>query len=312
MAITSGFFNSVNGDRKYNAEQINEFFGQLISSGVLPNPSTNLQVKAKSGMTVQVLAGKGFIDSHWVKNDAAAEFTLDTADSVLNRIDAIIMKLDLNTDARTITIEVKKGTPASSPTAPTMTRTTAVKEYCLATVYVGKTVTSISQSNITDTRANTDVCGWVTGLITQVDTADLFIQYQSAYEEQLAIMNDWFEHKQTQFDNWFNALTSTLNVNTYIQRYHKTVEITEPTNMFNLDMSGYTYDPADVIFVNVNGVMLTETYDYTINTNVTPPRLDTKNSMDASNILEITVLKSKIGQTSGSGTAYANGDEVDY
>lgn len=128
MAITSGFFNSVNGDRKYNAEQINEFFGQLISSGVLPNPSTNLQVQAKSGMTVQVLAGKGFIDSHWLKNDSPAELTIDTADSVLNRIDVIIMKLDLNTDARSITIEVKKGTAASTPTAPVMTRTTAVKE----------------------------------------------------------------------------------------------------------------------------------------------------------------------------------------
>lgn len=295
MAITSGFFNSVNGDRKYNAEQINEFFGQLISSGVLPNPSTNLQVKAKSGMTVQVLAGKGFIDSHWVKNDTAAEFTLDTADSVLNRIDAIIMKLNLNTDARTITIEVKKGTPASVPTAPTMARTTAVKEYCLATVYVGKTATQITQANITDTRANTNVCGWVTGLITQVDTADLFIQYQTAYEEQLALMSDWFESQQSQFNAWYSTLTSELNVNTYIQRYHKTVEIASPANTFNLDMEGYTYDAADIIFVNVNGVMLAETYDYTINTNVTPPRLDTKNSMDADNILEITVLKSKIG-----------------
>lgn len=295
MAITSGFFNSVNGDRKYNAEQINEFFGQLISSGVLPNPSTNLQVRAKSGMTVQVLAGKGFIDSHWIKNDSPAELTIDTADSVLNRIDAIIMKLDLNTDARSITIEVKKGAPASTPTAPTMTRTTAVKEYCLATVYVGKTVTQITQANITDTRANTDVCGWVTGLITQVDTADLFIQYQTAYEEQLALMSDWFEYQQSQFNAWYSALTSELNVNTYIQRYHKTVEITSATNKFDLDMDGYTYDAADIIFVNVNGVMLTETYDYTISTNVTPPRLDTKKSMDADNILEITVLKSKIG-----------------
>ena len=58
MAVTSGFFNSVEGDRKYNAEQLSNFFGCVISSGVLPNPSTNLQVKAKTGMTVSVGPGR--------------------------------------------------------------------------------------------------------------------------------------------------------------------------------------------------------------------------------------------------------------
>lgn len=295
MAVTSGFFNSVSGDRKYNAEQINEFFGGLISSGVLPNPSTNLQVVAKSGMTVQVKAGKGYIDSHWVKNDNALDLTIDTADSILNRIDAIVMKLDENTSARTITIEVKKGTAASSPTAPTMERTTSIKEYCLATVYVGKAVTSISQSNITDTRANTDVCGWVTGLITQVDTSTLFIQWQTAYEEQMHDMKTWMNEQQEGFEMWLSALTGKLQVNTYIQQYRSIVSTKTKVSEIAIGIS--EYDPTtDILFANINGIVLVEEQDYTISGTGESAKIVLNSAIDGDNAIEFRVLKSKIGQ----------------
>ena len=44
MAVTSGFFNSINGDRKYNARQIGMYLGKIIRSGVFSNPSTNLPI----------------------------------------------------------------------------------------------------------------------------------------------------------------------------------------------------------------------------------------------------------------------------
>lgn len=295
MAVTSGFFNSVNGDRKYTAEQINEFFGGLISSGVLPNPSTNLQVVAKSGMTVQVKAGKGYIDSHWVKNDNALDLTIDTADSILNRIDAVIMKLYENTSARTITIEVKKGTAASSPTAPTMERTTSIKEYCLATVYVGKAVTSISQSNITDTRANTDVCGWVTALITQVDTSTLFTQWQTAYEEQMQAMQTWQNTQQANFESWLSALTGELQVNTYIQQYRSIVSTKTKVSEIAIGIS--EYDPTtDILFANINGIVLVEEQDYTISGTGESAKIVLNSAIDGNNAIEFRVLKSKIGQ----------------
>lgn len=295
MAVTSGFFNSVSGDRKYNAEQINEFFGGLISSGVLPNPSTNLQVVANSGMNVQVKAGKGYIDSHWVKNDNALDLTIDTADSILNRIDAVIMKLDENTSARTITVEVKKGTAASSPTAPTMERTTSIKEYCLATVYVGKAVTSISQSNITDTRANTDVCGWVTGLITQVDTSTLFTQWQTAYEEQMRDMKTWMNEQQEGFEMWLSALTGKLQVNTYIQQYRSIVSTETKVSEITIGIS--EYDPTtDILFANINGIVLVEEQDYTISGTGKSTKIVLNNAIDGDNVIEFRVLKSKIGQ----------------
>ena len=40
MAIKYGFFNSVSGDRKYNADDISNYFLKLISDGVFATPAT--------------------------------------------------------------------------------------------------------------------------------------------------------------------------------------------------------------------------------------------------------------------------------
>ena len=61
MAVTYGFFDSINGDRTYNADDIGNYFLKLISNGVFATPSTSLQVQATTGMTVNVAAGWGFI-----------------------------------------------------------------------------------------------------------------------------------------------------------------------------------------------------------------------------------------------------------
>lgn len=108
MAVTGGFFNSKNGDRKYNAEQISRYFDKIITSGVFPNPSTNLQVVEAGGMNVQVMPGRGMMDCHWINNDSNLQLALEPSDVVLNRIDAIIMKLDLTEEVRSVSIEIKK------------------------------------------------------------------------------------------------------------------------------------------------------------------------------------------------------------
>lgn len=249
MALTSGFFNSIGGDRKYNAEQVSEFFGGLISSGVLPNPSTNLQVMAKTGMTVQVMPGKGFIDSHWVKNDAYLDLAVETADSILNRIDAVVMKLNTDVGARKITIELKKGIPATAPVPPEMTREGGIQEYCLATILVGKLVNSVTQSNITDTRPNTKVCGWVTGLIEQIDTSTLFLQYQSA------------------FDEWFSAIKETLATSTLIRSYHSVYTTSGPAEtVIPIGISQFNKE-LDIFQVYINGLKLVPGVEYTLESN---------------------------------------------
>ncbi len=207
MTVTSGFFNSINGDRKYNARQIGMYLGKIIRSGVFPNPSTNLQVTAAGGMAVQVWPGRGMADCHWMDNDSMYTIILDDADLILDRIDAVVMRLDESDDAREVSIAVKKGAPASSPQAPAMERTEKVEEYCLAQIYVPKIkddgTQEILQANITDTRADTEVCGWVTSLIEQVDTHTLFLQWQDAYQR-------YYDESTETFETWLAGIKAQL------------------------------------------------------------------------------------------------------
>ena len=69
MAYKSGFFNSINGDRKYNAEELSNFYGQLISNGVLNKKDNGLQVTAGNGLTVQISKGWAWINTHYFYND---------------------------------------------------------------------------------------------------------------------------------------------------------------------------------------------------------------------------------------------------
>ena len=92
MAVSFGFFDSVNDDRLYNADDISNYFVKLITNGVFATPASAMQVQSNSGMTVKVSAGWGFISCKWVHNDAPYILTLDALDMVLNRIDLIHAK----------------------------------------------------------------------------------------------------------------------------------------------------------------------------------------------------------------------------
>lgn len=285
MAITYGFFNSSNGDRKYNADQMSQYFKGLISSGVFENVGGALQVIAGTGMTVQVKTGRAVIDYKWVENDAVLNLDITQSHGALNRWTAVVVRLDVTN--RLITITTKDGTAASNPTKPSMDNTSTTKEICLAYVYVAAGVTSISQADITDMRPSS-LCGWITGLINQVDTSELFIQYQTAYEGFLSEMTE-------DFDEWFETLTDQLNVNTYIKEYSKQVTFngTSGENAIALDMTGYTYRADDVIRVHINGLLGVADTDYTLSTSGTPTI--TTQATASGTVVDIEVLKSKIG-----------------
>lgn len=299
MAITSGFFNSVNGDRTYNAEQINDYLTGLVSGGVYESVGGGLQVKSNAGMKVQVASGKVTgSDGKWLNNDSTLVLTLDAADLVLNRYDAIVAKLDGNQNQRTGTITVKKGTAASTPTKPTAERTQFVEEYILAYVYVGKGVTAITQAQIEDTRVNTSICGFVTGLIKQVDTSQLFLQYQTAYAQFLNELNDWKRQQKTAFDSWFATLTDELKIDTYIGWSTKTWNSSEP---LETDDITDIYNEGDLVFVFINGLLVSRWIDYTIIANGpesnTTYVLKLKNRILNTSINPVTffAIRSKIG-----------------
>lgn len=204
MAIQSGFFNSVNGDRRYDAKWFAQYFASFIGNGVFPNPSTGLKVVEGSNMTTVLKAGKGWINGYFMINDSDYVLQHAIADGVLKRIDRIVMRLNHLT--RQIEIVVKKGAFASNPVAPSLQRDVEYYELALADVMIGIGVTRITQANITDQRLNTALCGIVHGVVDQVDTTTLFNQYQSWITQQKELYEAdyeaWTTDKHLEIDNW--------------------------------------------------------------------------------------------------------------
>ena len=206
MAEKYSFFNAVLSgeeyDRTYKAEDLAEYFSSFIANGVFPNPSTNLQVMSTGNMDISIGTGKAWINGYYYSNTENMTKTLNVADGTLDRIDLVVLRLDLT--KRLMQIDIKVGTTASNPTTPELTRTDSIYELGLASIYIASGVTSIRQANITDLRYNQDYCGYVTNTVTTIDTETLLNQ-----------VTDWADAKKTEYENefttWFEALKDTLS-----------------------------------------------------------------------------------------------------
>jgi hypothetical protein len=296
MALTYGFFNSVNGDRKYNADQMSEMFDGLICDGVYQNVGEAMQVVASTGLTVNVSTGRARINSQWAKVDTAHPITLNGSHVTLNRYTAICLRVDFAN--RKIELIARDGENATTPTKPEIVRNSYYYELILAYIYVGAGATTLTQANIEDTRANTALCGIVSSLVQQLDTQTLYDQYTAAYNEQLEKMNAWFTAQRNAFDTWFNDLTETLNVDTYITNATENYTTTSASGERYIDIPltlNYTTD--DLLLVFINGVNLAQGVDYEIQLNeVTGGYMAVlPNKVAAGNVFTFTVVKSQIG-----------------
>lgn len=309
MAITSGFFNSINGDRTYNAEQMTTYFEGLVSDGIYENIGDKFVVTAGTGMSVNIGSGRALVKSHWIKNDATLTLTLDAADVQLSRVDAIVLRLDQTENGRNIDIAIKKGEPSQRPTAPPVTRTNSVHELMLATITVNKSTTQIVQSNISDRRSSSQ-CGWVTGIIKQVDTSDLFLQWQAAYENYYAQATAEFDAymaaKQTEFARWFSSLAATLNVDTSITKYQNTVIVTGEITEIMIGIPEYD-SATDVLFTYIGGVFFIEGDEYTASGAGNAAKITLVKNLRGVNTVTFVVLKNVIGQSVlAAGTTYTS------
>ena len=119
MAISYGFYNSKDGDRKYNASHLNTLFDGVIQDGVFQTIGNTFAVSPGSGLSVSVATGKCWFKNTWMINDNPIIINLDSVIGVgRSRIDAIVIDIDKrDTDAvdkRENSIKVVKGDEASS------------------------------------------------------------------------------------------------------------------------------------------------------------------------------------------------------
>lgn len=281
----SSFFNSVSHDRTYRAEDWAEYFASFIGNGVFPVPSTGLQVVVDNGMNLLLKAGKAWINGYFYNNTSDLTITIGTADGQLNRIDRIVVRWDLTN--RIISAEVKSSAYSASPSAPALQRDADIYELALADVYVGAGVTTITQSNITDQRLNTSLCGVVAAVVDQIDTeafnAQLqawFAEYQSLsaaeYNTLVSYMNslklqgntqyDAFEQHMAdfeaqaaaEFNSWFKGLQDVLDENAAANLMNVTNALDARVDLIEaVIFNDITENPFLILFDDLSGVSST-------------------------------------------------------
>lgn len=219
MAVTSGFYNSINGDRTYNAEQMSAIFDGIINDGVLANIGKVFQVRVSASERgiVSVGTGRAWFNSTWIYNDSLGFIQLADSDSLLDRIDAVVIEVDHSESVRAANIKRVTGTAASNPTKPAMTSTDEMHQYPLAYIHRTAGTNAISDSDITNA-VGTSECPYVTGILQVQSIDNIVAQWQAQWNEWFnnvkttgeGDLSSFITQAQNEFNTWFNQIKDTL------------------------------------------------------------------------------------------------------
>ena len=163
---------------QYYADDASGYLATRLS-GVY-SADEDFAVTANGDLTVSVSAGQAWVHPARFRGrsiimEQPETVTLTAADAVRSRIDRLVLRYDAA--ARKTRLQVLEGTPDSaSPTAPEITRTALVYDLCLAEIRRPAGSTVVTAADITDTRADEDVCGVMRDGVTGIPTAQLQAQ----------------------------------------------------------------------------------------------------------------------------------------
>jgi hypothetical protein len=234
-------------DRTYTDEDFADYFKNFISNGVFPNPSTNLKVLSQSNnLNLTVKNGAGFINGRGYQLKKDKIIKINDADKNYNRKDIIFLQSD-PIISREIKILYKVGTPASNPIKPSLIRNSDIWELELCEILVKSNITTIMPIDITDSRLNSNLCGFVVGLIQQIDTTNIFNSYQNLINQAQNNIIDfeneykaWFISIKTEiFDKKYFDFNNNMYRKGYSYSYTKTGTDFSETIKNTLDNSTY-------------------------------------------------------------------------
>lgn len=186
--IKSGFYDSINHDRLYGADDFSDYFEGLISDGIYAGVGKEFKVSADgSTMGVKVDTGRAKILNKYVKNTDVMEVEIDAADSENPRWDAVCVSVNLDEAYRNGYIDVHKGTPAADPQKPDVPDTDAAKLFVLAYVYVPAQAAAISAENVNDNRG-AENCPYVVGITGTENIVNVVQEAATNAQNQIATM----------------------------------------------------------------------------------------------------------------------------
>lgn len=255
----------------YDADDASGYLATRLS-GVY-SAEDDFAVSIAGELSLTVSAGQAWVRPSRFKGrsiimEQPTTLTLTAADPVRTRIDRVVLRYDAA--ARQTRLQVLEGTPDSaSPTAPAITRTALVYDLCLAEITRPANSTAITAANLTDTRADEDVCGVMRDGVTGIPTAQLIAQWRAAQADletqlraQLAVLNaeikDGSAYSKTEADAKF-ALTA--DKITAALGYDPAAKIKRLERMMNMD-GKLVFSGAGVCTGGTTTMAIPSTVDY--------------------------------------------------
>ena len=214
MAVTYGFYNSVNKDRAYNAIQMSQIFDGIINDGIYMSVLDHFAVTASGGMNISVGGGRAWFNHTWTYNDSSMLITIDESEFEANRIDAVVLKVDRRDSARKNEIVVINGTPGDVPEKPIIEDGNDIYYHPLAYITINAAVTVITDAMIENAIGVDPRTQFVTGIIEHVHAEDLIKQWQAEWtqwnEEKRQAYLDWVNQQESDMENWINTQESNM------------------------------------------------------------------------------------------------------
>lgn len=206
MALTYGFYNSLNHDRVYDALQISEMFDGLITDGVFATIEDALAVKeSPNDNTVIVKPGKAWFNHTWTKNDADYPVMAESSSLALDRIDALVLDINSTMASRENKIIFVRGLEADTPERPALVNDVEHHQYPLAYVYRKAEQEHINQADIT-MMIGTDECPFVVAIMKTISLDELLGQWQDQLdkfvEKEKTDFSEWSSKHRQEFQDW--------------------------------------------------------------------------------------------------------------
>lgn len=211
MSLTSGFYNSIGGDRRYNAQQMSEVFNGIINDGIFASIGTAFAVSADTGNNIKVGIGRAWFNGTWIYNDSIMSMKASDPHISLGRIDAVV--LEVNHEERNAFIKIITGYPSGQPENPKLTNNEYVHQYPLAYINRPAGSNGITQSNIIS-MIGTSNCPFVTGILKVLAIDSIVAQWEAQWIQWLSDItsntNDRVDQliseKTREINTWFTDL----------------------------------------------------------------------------------------------------------
>ena len=190
--VSYDYFWNSNNDRYYSADSMGDWLRPFFKNGVF---NGQLQVTANNDMSVTIADGYGYINGKHRHFLNPTTLDLEIASGTLDRIDAVILRR--NDTERRIHLLIVTGGNAKSPVAPELVRSGAIYDLKLAEIYIAAGTVRITQAEITDTRMNSAVCGWVAATVDQIKFEQITAQFDAFFAKyQADILIGYTEYLQ--------------------------------------------------------------------------------------------------------------------